>query len=113
MLNDNQPGGVDRVGHSSVQAWSAGPLFPAIIAVVERYPEQAGTVCTQVGGCSFCDGPSVSYELTLDSRSEEYATRDDAERVAAGLLADPVSRARWNGDLGAGLADHDDYAVAR
>ena len=30
---------VDNVGHSSVQPWSAGPLFPCVIATVERYPE--------------------------------------------------------------------------
>ncbi len=33
------PGRPDTVGHSSVQAWSAGALFPAVIAVIERYAE--------------------------------------------------------------------------
>ena len=38
--NDNKPGGRDLVGHSSVQAWSAGPIFPAVIARVETYGDE-------------------------------------------------------------------------
>jgi hypothetical protein len=37
MSNDriNLPGGVDKIGHSSIQAWSAGDLFPAVLARLE------------------------------------------------------------------------------
>ena len=28
----NQVGGTDSIGHSSIQPWSAGPLFPGVIA---------------------------------------------------------------------------------
>lgn len=40
MSNDriNLPGGVDKVGHSSIQAWSAGALFPAVLARIEIGP---------------------------------------------------------------------------
>lgn len=40
MRNDettNMPGGRDTVGHSGVQAWSAGELFPFILAFHEYY----------------------------------------------------------------------------
>ena len=60
----------DRIAHSSVQAWSAGPIFPAVIAVVERD--------TTDGYCV----PFRSYELTIGAFREEYATREDAEAVA-------------------------------
>jgi hypothetical protein len=33
----NMPGGVDKIGHSSVQPWSAGALFPAVIYRVEYH----------------------------------------------------------------------------
>lgn len=33
----NKPGGRDTVGHSGVQAWSAGELFPFILAFHEHY----------------------------------------------------------------------------
>lgn len=84
--SDNKPGGRDLIGHSSVQAWSAGPLFPCVIAVVERY--------TMTG-----EFRSRSFELMLDGRSEEYASREDAERAARMLLTYPSMRARWiNGE---------------
>ena len=84
MSPRNGPGRPDTVGHSSVQAWSAGPLFPAVIAVIERYPaSNTGNIpCMQIGGCTYCSGPSVSYQLTIGAFSEEYATREDAEMVA-------------------------------
>lgn len=40
--NDNKPGGRDLVGHSSVQAWSAGPIFPAVISRTEQYSHRTG-----------------------------------------------------------------------
>jgi hypothetical protein len=54
----------DKVAHSSIQPWSAGALFPAVIARIE------------VGGAL------RSYELTIGAFREEYASRDDAEMVA-------------------------------
>lgn len=116
--SDNKPGGRDLIGHSSVQAWSAGPLFPCVIAVVERYsafPPFEGWM----GGTFYPPSPSMyenekvvfyaqsledrlrsrSFELMLDGRSEEYASREDAERAARMLLTYPSMRARWiNGE---------------
>jgi len=42
--NDNLPGGRDTHGHASVQAWSYGDLFPAVIAQVEVYDEPRSMV---------------------------------------------------------------------
>lgn len=65
--------GADTVGHSSIQAWSAGPCFPAVISTVERYAP----------GRSAADStPAVSHRLTIAGWSEEYATHRDAESVA-------------------------------
>ena len=117
----------DTIGHSSIQPWSAGPLFPAVIARVERYPaartyrvllthaiqapivrvkavsEAAALAWIAPNGqpARVLDvepgEPSTSWALTLDSRTEEYATREDAEKVARALLADPDVRRRWVG----------------
>jgi hypothetical protein len=73
--------------HSGVQPWSAGDIFPAVIARVERYPE---------GHTAATAAPSTSWELTLDGRAEEYASHDDATSVARALLADAALRARWS-----------------
>lgn len=35
--NDNKPGGRDLKGHSGVQPWSRGDIFPCIIARREFY----------------------------------------------------------------------------
>lgn len=66
------PGTPDARPHSSVQAWSRGALFPAVIARVERY---------SAAGYDFPD-PVISFELTIGAFREEYATREDAEAVA-------------------------------
>jgi hypothetical protein len=93
--NDNRPGGRDLIGHSSVQAWSAGPLFPAIIYVRERYDDQPYDA---MGGTRHLDDRlrSRSFVLSLDGREEEYASHADAEQVARALLESPRLRARWN-----------------
>lgn len=68
--------GADHIGHSSVQAWSAGPFFPAVIHTRERYAP----------GRSAADStPVVTHVLTLNGRAEEYATYRDAESVARWL----------------------------
>ena len=54
----------DTIGHSSIQPWSAGEYFPAVIARIERGGELYG------------------YELTIGAHTELHATRDDAEAVA-------------------------------
>lgn len=74
--------------HSSIQAHSMGELFPCVIARVERYPS---------GMTAATAAPSTSWELTAYGRSEEYATRADAEQVARALLRDAVVRAAWSG----------------
>ncbi len=78
----DQVGGTDTVGHSSVQPWSAGDIFPATIAVIESY--------TYAGEYRF-----TAYELMLDGQSERFATYDDAVAAARMLLADPEARAAW------------------
>lgn len=107
----------DTVGHSSVQPWSAGAIFPATITRVERYLSPLGE--HQVDAMSdgyqryldrFYTGPLAdrldftSWELTLDGRSEEFATYDDAHACAQELISDLEQRANWReGDEEMGL----------
>jgi hypothetical protein len=111
---------VDTVGHDSVQPWSAGPLFPCVIATVERYrdytPFEEFRHWQKVYGWSDAETrrnyegcrdtwytlrplserlESVSYVLFAYGRQEEYATREDAEQVARALNESPRLRARW------------------
>lgn len=65
-------GKVDPIGHSSIQPWSAGPLFPAVIARTEYYGAHG----------QGRDNPAVSYRLQIGTFTEVYATREDAEAVA-------------------------------
>lgn len=93
----------DTIGHSSVQPWSAGPIFPCVIMRSERYPEAViPSEGYADGGEPYSDeelaqhnAPSISYVLIAYGHSEEYATREDAEDVARALNADPVLRVRW------------------
>lgn len=113
--NDNKPGGRDLIGHSSVQAWSAGPLFPCVIAVIERYDTFPSRQTWDEGCLSeyhahqydsakaqFYALPlearlrSRSFELMLDGHSEEYASLADAEEVARALIGSPFLRAQWS-----------------
>ena len=65
------PGRPDSIGHSSIQAWSAGPLFPAVIARVDRcYEPPEGRIAF------------TSWELHIGAFRESYVTREDAEAVA-------------------------------
>ena len=69
----------DTIGHSSVQSWSAGPYFPAVISTVERYAP----------GRSAADStPAVTHRLSIAGWSEEYATYRDAESVARWVCRD-------------------------
>jgi hypothetical protein len=104
----------DRIGHSSVQPWSAGAIFPCVVTRVERYQRFEDMHAAQAARTD--DDPRmyaqvedmfyaqplearlrvVSYVLTLDGHSEEYATREDAEMVARAMLRDAGLRAQWN-----------------
>jgi hypothetical protein len=111
---------VDAVGHDSVQPWSAGPLFPCVIARVERYAEYTpfaefrrwqdiygwsdAETLHNYEGCRatwYELRPlserlrSVSHELIAYGRREEYATREDAEMVARALNESERLRTRW------------------
>lgn len=97
--------GVDRLRHHSIQPWSAGDLFPAIIGRIERYraedaarmhADSTSATVTRCPGCAICADPSTSWELLLDGHTEEYASYDDAAGVARALLADAGLRARWS-----------------
>lgn len=99
---------VDTVCHSGVQPWSAGPIFPAVIAKVERYTDLSKCPIPEVRRWDLSARLETQWwELTLDGRTEQYATREDAEMVAKRLLADPISRQRWNARRYAGLVDSD------
>lgn len=111
---------VDIVGHGAVQPWSAGDLFPCVIATVERYEEYPplssfdgyraaydwteeeqrrnyeGCRAEWYRGRSLASRlQSVSYELIAYGRREEYATHEDAAKVARWLNRDEAGRARW------------------
>lgn len=65
--------GADTVGHSSVQSWSAGPVFPAVMVRVESYP----------AGQTAADAAPVKFtRLIIGAWSEVYATDADAYAVA-------------------------------
>jgi hypothetical protein len=84
---------IDTLNHSSVQPWSAGPFFPCILGTIERYADLgADNAIVPLNDRLL----SVSYSLHLDGRTEEYASAQDAEMVAAALLASPALRARWS-----------------
>jgi uncharacterized phage-associated protein len=94
-LKDLAKQGIDGLGHSSVQAWSAGPIFPAVIAKVERYSDYVRNIYSGTL-LPLADRLETQWwELTLDGVTEQYATREDAELVAITLIGDPVMRARW------------------
>ena len=96
-------------GLYGVQTWSAGPIFPAVIAVLETY-ERYPVIITS-GSLndffeSFARGEerefyarpledrllARNYRLTLDGVMDTYATREDAEQDAAFFLNNPTSR---------------------
>jgi|SRR6266850_594728 len=77
--------GIGSAAGDGVQAWSKGAIYPAIIAVIERY---------SIGG----QLQSTSYELSFQGHAEEYATWSDAEQVARALIAGTLSAANWGHD---------------
>jgi hypothetical protein len=76
----------DSNPHLSIQPWSRGDIFPAIIARKEVYPP---------GKTAENSEPSTSFPLLLDGYEEEYATYNDAREVALALIRDPVLRDAW------------------
>lgn len=78
-----------------VQAWSQGPIYPCVIAVIERYDSEP---FDRLAGLHDLEDRlrSRSFELTLDGRSEEYDSREDAEQVARALLASSAVRYQWS-----------------
>ena len=81
--NDNQPGGRDLVGHSGVQPWSAGPIFPGIIARVEVYSPDGAM--THFG---------THWTLTYPGQpTEVFTTYDAAEATARWYNAEVAVRA--------------------
>jgi hypothetical protein len=83
---------VDNIGHSSVQPWSAGPYFPAIVHrqdVHETIPAPDGSYPLRYS----------HWLVTLDGVTRGgYASHDDAEMVARGLV-NPLAvadRKRWS-----------------
>ena len=86
MSTQQIPGGI--------QPWSKGVIFPAVIARVERYMTEVeyDRAFSRASAPPFRFAPiearyiDTFYELTLGEFCEKYATREDAEMVARGLL---------------------------
>lgn len=86
------PGRPDTVGHSSIQAWSAGELFPAVIARIEMYP--AESFPSLLPGATLTDWTPefTCWELTLDGVTAPFVSYDAAAQHARRMLADPELR---------------------
>ena len=91
--------GIDTLNHSSVQPWSAGDIFPAVIARIEKYRPAAHHEQVCNGAMDSLDARLewTAWELTLDGHSETYATYEDAQAVAKHLLASAPARRLWGG----------------
>ena len=106
--------------HDSVQAWSRGPIFPAVIAVVETYAEPMGferwlhcneqlsRTCTAALLYAaytrvFMPRPladrlvKTEYRLSYKDFSDVYSSRQEAETAAQLLIATDEWRAEQNG----------------
>ena len=96
--------------HSSIQQWSKGPLFPAVIAVVESYTEaltHAEWTDTDNDGMGYAEYVEGFYAQDLDNRlryrawkliypghePEMYSSCEDAE-MAAEYLNEEAASAR-------------------
>ena len=86
----NVPGGRDTIGHSSVQGWSAGDYFPAVISIVESYFDCGTTANDKLPLSARLRWRA--FEVLLDGRSERYASHGDAEAAARFAVA---NRAQW------------------
>lgn len=84
--------GTDTIGHSSVQPWSAGPIFPAVISLVYR------------------NGSPYYAELILDGITQKVPNYKAAVSLAYYYLKNPMWRkkryfyslakaAGWSGSL--------------
>ena len=81
------PGRPDILGHHSIQAWSAGPLFPAVICRVEVYRPGAYHEIA----CPALDSLAarlvrVEFELQLDGWALRFSSYEDAAYVAKLVL---------------------------
>lgn len=106
----------DTLSHGSIQQWSAGPLFPAVIALVERYGPPVMNE-GYYGLSPVSRRLSISYELTIGAYCAEYATREDAETVARWACADgriiPERYAELMGKHTRAATWHEDHAAGR
>ena len=86
-MDTRAPGRPDTIGHHSIQAWSAGPLFPAVICRVEIYRERAHheTVCPALDSLS-ARLIRVEWELQLDGWILRFGSYNDAAYVAKLVL---------------------------
>lgn len=108
-------GGIDANPHPSVQVWSRGELFPAVIVVAESYNDwfsyaswsgiqnrngnDASKEAWMKAGEEFYQVPLAlrlryrSWTVILDGEEVEgYASRDEAEQGARGMLAQRAAR---------------------
>jgi hypothetical protein len=80
----NQVGGIDGVGHSSVQAWSAGDLFPGVIARIEKEVKVFGEWSDNPATVTF-----TSFEMTYKGTIAYFATYEAAaDRIRQHKLSD-------------------------
>ena len=112
-IQERAPGRPDTVGHSSIQAWSAGELFPAVIARVEVYRPRAHheAACGGALDSLAARRQSVHWELTLDGRSARFPSYDSAAAWARYVLADAYRRQCWRADPSAYDCAADHYGV--
>ena len=80
---EKQTRGADTLGHSSVQPWSAGEFFPAIIHRIDRH--------TQDGEFQYS-----MWRLIYNGREAIYGFREAAELVARALISREDVRRSWN-----------------
>lgn len=81
------PGGRDTLMHATLQPWSAGDIFPAVITVVEFYadPEPSHRFFQPWDtGARF---RARYFDLTLYGRTKRYPTYDAAAETAHAILA--------------------------
>lgn len=86
-IDSRAPGRPDILGHHSIQAWSAGPLFPAVICRVEVYRPGAYHEIA----CPALDSLAarlvrVEFELQLDGWALRFSSYEDAAYVAKLVL---------------------------
>lgn len=76
-------GGTDRNPHPSVQAWSRGEFFPAVIKRVEWHSNCSIPLFRAI----FPDVVTAFVVLYKGRESEPYSAYDDAHQVACALAS--------------------------